>query len=92
MEQVHPFSLVLLAGAVGLVTGGGAIVFAKMINAVQWVAIRKGRIQHRDDLPDPNEVLTAHDYLVVVGRSESIEQFRNGTSALHDETLASPSS
>ena len=39
MEQVQPFSLVLLAGAVGLVTGGGAIVFAEMINAVQWVAI-----------------------------------------------------
>ena len=39
VDQVQPFSLVLLAGAVGLVTGGGAIVFAEMINAVQWLAI-----------------------------------------------------
>ena len=42
------------------------------------VAIRKGRIQHRDALPDPNDVLTAHDYLVVVGRAESIHEFQSG--------------
>ena len=39
LEQVQPFSLVFFACAVGMVTGGGAILFAEMINAVQWVAI-----------------------------------------------------
>ena len=39
LEQVQPFSLVFFACAVGMVTGGGAVVFAEMINAVQWVAI-----------------------------------------------------
>ena len=42
------------------------------------VAIRKGRIQHRDALPDPNDVLSTHDYLVVVGHAESIREFQNG--------------
>lgn len=56
------------------------------------VAIRKGGIQRRDDLPDPNEILPAHDYLVVVGRTEGIEQFRNGASEAFDATVVSPSS
>ncbi|MGH7963264.1 MAG: chloride channel protein [Candidatus Binatia bacterium] len=39
LDRVQPFSLVLLACAVGVVTGGGAIVFAELINLVQWLAI-----------------------------------------------------
>ena len=36
---MQPFSLIALACAVGVVTGGGAIVFAELINLVQWLAI-----------------------------------------------------
>jgi hypothetical protein len=39
------------------------------------VAIRKGGIAQRDELPDPNEVLGPHDYLVVVGRAEDVRAF-----------------
>jgi hypothetical protein len=56
------------------------------------VAIRKGGIQRRDELPDPNDVLTAHDYLVVVGRTESIHAFRNSVHMSLDEPLSRASS
>jgi CIC family chloride channel protein len=36
---VQPFSLVFLACTVGLITGGGAIAFAELINFVQWLAL-----------------------------------------------------
>src|SRR5215203_1086200 len=39
LELVQPFSLVVLASAVGVLTGGGAIVFAELINLVQWLAL-----------------------------------------------------
>jgi chloride channel protein, CIC family len=48
------------------------------------VAIRKGGIQHRDELPDPNDILTAHDYLVVVGRTESIREFQSDAAPLEE--------
>lgn len=38
-ERVQPFSLVILACTVGVVTGSGAIAFAELINLVQWLAI-----------------------------------------------------
>lgn len=39
LALVQPFSLVVLASAVGVVTGGGAIAFAELINLVQWLAL-----------------------------------------------------
>jgi CIC family chloride channel protein len=39
IEQIQSFSLVLLACGVGLVTGGGAILFVELISFVQWLAI-----------------------------------------------------
>ncbi|MEW6300132.1 MAG: chloride channel protein, partial [Thermodesulfobacteriota bacterium] len=36
---MQPFSLVFLACTVGLITGGGAIAFAELINFVQWLAL-----------------------------------------------------
>ena len=36
---MQPFSLIALACAVGVITGCGAIVFAELINLVQWLAI-----------------------------------------------------
>ena len=39
LALVQPFSLVVLASAVGMVTGGGAIAFAELINLVQWLAL-----------------------------------------------------
>jgi CIC family chloride channel protein len=54
------------------------------------VAIRKGGIQHRNALPDPNEVLTAHDYLVVVGCAEGMHAFCNTRTMPFDEPLSTP--
>ncbi len=56
------------------------------------VAIRKGSVQHRDELPDPNEVLAALDYLVVVGRAESIPDFEHGGHVLLGKPLSTPPS
>lgn len=39
LERVQPFSLVLLACTVGLITGSGAIAFTELINLVQWLAL-----------------------------------------------------
>ena len=39
LELVRPFSLVVLASAVGVITGGGAVAFAELINFVQWLAL-----------------------------------------------------
>ncbi len=39
IDQIQPLSLIVLACVVGLVTGGGAIVFDELIRMVQWVAI-----------------------------------------------------
>jgi len=39
LALVQPFSLVVLASSVGVVTGGGAIAFAELINLVQWLAL-----------------------------------------------------
>jgi len=38
-ERIQPFSLVLQACAVGVLTGGGAIAYAELINFVQWCAL-----------------------------------------------------
>lgn len=39
LKRVQPFSLIALACTVGVITGCGAIVFAELINLVQWLAI-----------------------------------------------------
>lgn len=39
LDRVQPFSLIALACTVGVVTGCGAIIFAELINLVQWFAI-----------------------------------------------------
>jgi len=56
------------------------------------VAIRKGGVQRRDELPNPNEVLASYDYLVVVGRAEAVNEFRNATTVSVDEASLTPSS
>jgi CIC family chloride channel protein len=38
-EQIQPFSLIFQACAVGVLTGGGAIAYAELINFVQWCAL-----------------------------------------------------
>lgn len=38
-EQIQPFSLILQACTVGVLTGGGAIAYAELINFVQWCAL-----------------------------------------------------
>ena len=38
-EQIQPFSLIIQACAVGLLTGGGAIAYAELIDFVQWCAL-----------------------------------------------------
>jgi CIC family chloride channel protein len=54
------------------------------------VAIRKGGLQRRDELPDPNEVLVAQDYLVVVGREENIQDFRTAINVPLDTPHSPP--
>lgn len=39
LDRVQPFSLIVLACAVGVITGCGAVLFAELINLVQWLAI-----------------------------------------------------
>lgn len=39
LSRLQPFSLVLQACAVGVITGGGAIAYSEMINLVQWCAL-----------------------------------------------------
>ena len=39
LDRVQPFSLIALACAVGVITGCGAVLFAELINLVQWLAI-----------------------------------------------------
>jgi CIC family chloride channel protein len=39
LQQVQPFSLVILACAVGILTGCGAIAFVELITLVQWLAL-----------------------------------------------------
>jgi CBS domain-containing protein len=56
------------------------------------VAIRKGGLQQRDELPDPNEILAPHDYLVVVGRAEGIREFQTALPVSLDKPPATPPS
>jgi CBS domain-containing protein len=39
------------------------------------VAIRRGGIHHHDELPDPDQPLSPHDHLVLVGRPADVQRF-----------------
>lgn len=39
LERIHPLSLVIQACAVGVITGGGAILYSELISLIQWCAL-----------------------------------------------------